>query len=131
VGRMEFEKKMKCVPIMHAAGVKLLAGTDTPNPYCFPGFSLHDELEWFVKAGLSPADALHTATINPAIYFSQEKNFGTVEIGKIASLVVLDKNPLEDIRNTTSIQMVILRGSIMDRKKLDEMLDKVRTQALQ
>ena len=131
VGRMEFEKKMKCISVLHAAGVKMLAGTDTPNPYCFPGFSLHDELEWFVKAGLSPADALRTATINPAIYFSEEKNFGTVEIGRIASLLVLDKNPLEDIRNTTSIQMVILRGSIMDRKKLDEMLDKVRTQALQ
>ena len=54
-----------------------------------------------------------------------------MEIGKIASLVVLDKNPLEDIRNTTSIQMVILRGSIMDRKKLDEMLDKVKAQAAQ
>ncbi len=131
VGRMEFEKKMQCIPILHAAGVKLLAGTDTPNPYCFPGFSLHDELEWFVKAGLSPADALRTATINPAIYFSQEKNFGTVDIGKIASLVILDKNPLEDIRNTTSVQMVILRGTIMDRKKLDEMLDKVRVQATQ
>jgi hypothetical protein len=131
VGRMEFEKKMECIPVLHAAGVKLLAGTDTPNPYCFPGFSLHDELEWFVKAGLSPADALRTATINPAIYFLQEKNLGTVDIGKIASLVILDNNPLDDIRNTTSVQMVILRGSIMDRKKLDEMLDKVRAQAAQ
>ena len=131
VGRMEFEKKMQSIPILHAAGVKLLAGTDTPNPYCFPGFSLHDELEWFVKAGLSPADALRTATINPAIYFSQEKNFGTVDIGKIASLVILDKIPLEDIHNTTSVQMVILRGAIMDRKKLDELLDKVRAQAAQ
>lgn len=131
VGRMEFEKKMQCIQVLHAAGVKFLAGTDTPNPYCFPGFSLHDELEWFVKAGLSPADALRTATINPALYFSQEKNWGTIDVGKVASLVILDKNPLDDIRNTTSILMVILRGSIKDRPQLESMLEKVRSSAAQ
>jgi hypothetical protein len=125
INRMEFEKKLMMIPVLHHAGVRLLAGTDTPNPYCFPGFSFHDELAWMVKAGLTPAEALQTATINPAIYFSIEKDFGTVEKNKIASLVILDKNPLLDIRNTTSINTVILRGSMMDRHQLDKMLQKV------
>jgi len=131
VTRMEFEKKLLIIPVFQKAGVRILAGTDTPNPYCFPGFSLHDEIAWFVKAGLSPAEALQTATINPAIYFSRENDFGTIAKGKIASMVVLDKNPLENIRNTTSINMVILRGSIMDRRQLDSMLEKVRSTAAQ
>ena len=126
VTRMEFEKKLQMIPVLHKAGVKLLAGTDTPNPYCFPGFSLHDELAWFVKSELSPAEALQTATINPAIYFAIEKDYGTVEKGKIASLLILDQNPIIDISNTTSINSVILRGGIMNRNQLDGMLEKVK-----
>ena len=60
-----FQKEMEVVGSMHGAGVKLMAGTDTPNPYCFPGFSLHDELDFMVQAGLTPLEALQTATINP------------------------------------------------------------------
>ena len=129
VSRQEFERKLLMIPILQKAGVRLLAGTDTPNPYCIPGFGLHDELFLFAKAGLSPAEALKTATINPAIYFSRENDFGTIDKGKIASMVVLDKNPLEDIRNTTSIHMVILRGSMMDRRQLESMLEKIRSTA--
>jgi imidazolonepropionase-like amidohydrolase len=108
ITRMEFEKKLLMIPVLHHAGVRMLAGTDTPNPYCFPGFSLHDELAWMVKAGLTPIEALQTATINPAIYFSIEKILDRRK-NKMASLVILDKNPLIDIRNTTSINTVILR----------------------
>ena len=100
-----------------------MAGTDTPNPYCFPGFSIHDELQWLVKSGLSPAEALQCATINPAIYFNIQKDYGTIEKGKIASLVILNQNPLADIRNSSNIWMVILRGRIVDRQQLNNLLD--------
>jgi imidazolonepropionase-like amidohydrolase len=126
LGRQEFEKKLIITTALHKAGIKFLAGTDTPNPYCFPGFSLHDELQWFVKAGLSPAEALQTATINPAIYFSIQKDYGTVEKGKIASLVLLNKNPLKDIRNTTDIYMVILRGRPVPDQQRKDLLNQVR-----
>jgi imidazolonepropionase-like amidohydrolase len=107
---------------MNKKGVKLLAGTDFPNPYVFPGFSLHDELGLMVKGGMSAIDALKSATLNAAIFMNKENDFGSVEVGKLASLVLLNKNPLENIENTTSIETVILRGRVIDRTTLDKML---------
>jgi len=107
---------------MHTANVPLLAGTDTPNPYTYPGFSLHDELELLVSAGLSPMEALQTATIRAAEFLGVESRFGSVEVGKTANLVLLDANPLEDIHNTQKIRAVILRGKFLDRAQLDELL---------
>jgi hypothetical protein len=112
---------------MNKKGVKLLAGTDFPNPFCFPGFSLHDELSLMVKGGMSTLDALRTATLNAAIFMNKENDFGTVEVGKLASLVLLDKNPLENIENTNSIEAVILRGRVIDRTTLDKMLSQAQS----
>src|SRR5262249_27449919 len=98
--RRIFKRDLERVGAMPRAGVELLAGSDLPNPYCFPGFSLHDELELLVEAGLSPMAALQTATRNPAKYLDQLKDFGTVEQGKIADLVLLEADPLQDIKNT-------------------------------
>ena len=83
--------------IMHRAGVKFLAGTDLSNPWIFPGFSLHDELANFVAIGMTPLQALQTATLNPARFYSAVDSMGTVGVNKIADLVVLDGNPLVDI----------------------------------
>jgi len=107
---------------MHRAGVEFLAGTDTPNPYCFPGFSLHDELARLVEAGLSPMEALQTATLNPARYFDRLQDVGTVQPGKLADLVLLNANPLQDIHNTTNICAVVANGRFYDRAALDEFL---------
>lgn len=112
---------------MNANGVKFLAGTDFPNPYVFPGFSLHDELSLMVKGGMTTIDALRTATINPAIFMKKEADFGSVEKGKLASLVLLNKNPLENIENTKAIETVIVRGKIYNRKALDLMLEKAKS----
>lgn len=112
---------------MNKKGVKLLAGTDFPNPFCFPGFSLHDELSLMVKGGMSALDALRTATLNAAIFMNKENDFGTVEVGKLASLVLLNKNPLENIENTSSIETVILRGRVIDRTTLDKMLSQTQS----
>ena len=122
LSRLVYKKQIELVGMMHRAGVEFLAGTDVENPYCFPGFSLHDELELLVQAGLSPMEALQTATLNPARFLGNEKEFGTVEEGKIADLVLLEANPLEDIRNTTKINSVVLNGRLLDRKALDQLL---------
>jgi len=119
-----FQKQLEVVGDMYRAGVPILAGTDVMNPYCFPGFSLHDELAWLVRAGLKPAEALRVATINAAKYVGKDKDFGTIERGKVADLVLLDLNPLMDIHNTTKINLVILGGKVFDRAALDKMMPK-------
>ncbi|HVJ10170.1 MAG TPA: amidohydrolase family protein, partial [Burkholderiales bacterium] len=85
-------------------------------------FSLHDDLEWLVKAGLSPLAALQAATRNPAVYLERLQDFGTVEKGKIADLVLLDADPLQDIRNTRRIAAVVSGGKFFSRADLDRML---------
>ena len=117
-----FQKELTIVGAMQKAGVPILAGTDTGNPFCFPGFSLHDELALLVIAGLTPVEALRSATLSPAKFFGLDKTLGTIEQGKIADLVLLDANPLEDIRNTQRINAVIANGRLFDRKALDKLL---------
>ena len=108
---------------MHRAGVKLLAGTDVgANPLCWPGIGVHNELEMFVQAGLSPAEALKTATINPTNFLEIDQDFGSIEVGKIADLVILKGNPLEDIKQVREIEAVIKRGVVFDAKKRVQLL---------
>ena len=111
---------------MQQRGVRILAGTDTPIAYCLPGFALHDELALLVESGLSPAEALRTATWNPAEFLHLTADYGSVEPGKVADLVVLDANPLVAISNTTRIQSVVRRGHAIDAAALQRMLDGVR-----
>lgn len=129
LGKRGFEKDLQLVGAMHRAGVPILAGTDVLNPFCFPGFSLHDELELLVKAGLSPMAALQTATLNPARFLGRAKEMGTVEQGKIADLVLLDADPVADIRNTTKITAVIVSGRLFTRSSLDQMLAQAEARA--
>jgi imidazolonepropionase-like amidohydrolase len=120
--RQFYQESLKLVGRMHCAGVSFLAGTDEMNPYCFPGFSLHDELALLVEAGLSPLEALQAATRNPAEFFGWLDERGTIEKGKAADLVLLDADPLADIHNTTKIRAVILDGRWLDRAALDRLL---------
>lgn len=107
------------IPDLRRAGVGLLAGTDAgANEYSLPGFSLHDELVELVEAGLTPMEALQTATLNPARYLGLTDALGTVEMGKIADLVLLEANPLEDIHNTQKIAAVVVNGSILGKPEL-------------
>jgi imidazolonepropionase-like amidohydrolase len=107
------------------AGVGILAGTDDSNPYVMPGFSLHDELRLLVESRLTPMQALQAATLNPAKFFGQLASSGSVEKGKIADLVLLDANPLVDIRNTARIRSVVVNGRFLDRQELDNMLKEI------
>src|SRR3984885_9856031 len=127
--KKEFQKDLEVVGAMQKSGVGILAGTDAGNPFCFPGFSLHDELGFLVQAGLSPMQALQTATINPARFLGQEKDLGTVETGKLADLVLLDANPLDEIGNTKKIAAVVSDGKLFSRAALDEMLAQVEALA--
>ncbi len=128
-GKKEFQKDLEVVGAMQKAGVGILAGTDVSNPFCFPGFSLHDELGFLVQAALTPMQALQTATLNPARFLGREKDFGTIESGKIADLVLLDANPLDDIGNTKKIRAVIYGGKVFDRTSIDAMLASVEALA--
>jgi len=125
----QFAESKKIVGAMYRAGVPILAGTDTMNPQCFPGFGLHDELALLVDAGLSPMAALQASTRNAAEFMGQLDRRGTIEAGKIADLVLLDKDPLADIHNTRTIQAVVLNGKLFPRAALDAMLAKAQTLA--
>jgi hypothetical protein len=128
--RDEFAQDLKVVvPAMRWAGVRLLAGTDASVPYCFPGSGLHDELELLVEAGLNRMEALQAATRNPAEFLGWERKLGTVQRGKLADLVLLDADPLEDIRNTRRIRAVVLGGRVLDRAALDAMLPRPKPPA--
>jgi hypothetical protein len=113
---------------LNEAGVPILAGTDSPDPYVIPGFSLHDELALLVQSGLTPAQALRTATYNAALFIGKSES-GAAQKGMIADLVLLDANPLVDIHNTRKISAVILGGKLFSRKDLDRMLEQVEEEA--
>jgi Amidohydrolase family/Domain of unknown function (DUF4440) len=100
----------------------MLAGTDVGNPFCFPGFSLHDELALLVESGLTPLAALQSATSNPAMFMNAADRYGSIARGKIADLVLLDADPLQDIHNTTKIRAVFVAGKEFDRAALDSIL---------
>jgi imidazolonepropionase-like amidohydrolase len=114
---------------LNRAGVRMLAGSDSPNPFVYPGFSLHDELGLLVRSGLTPAEALRTATTNPASFLGMTDSLGTVARGKVADLVLLDANPLTAIANTKRIRAVIQGGRLLDRRALDVMLAQARARA--
>jgi imidazolonepropionase-like amidohydrolase len=99
-------------------GVPLLAGTDLGDPYVVPGFAFHDELQLLVAAGVSPLHALRSATIEPARALGLADELGSIQSGKMADLVILDANPLSDIRNTRRIRAVVLNGRWLDADKL-------------
>jgi len=115
-------KGLEITGMAHKAGVTIMLGTDTADCGVFPGFAVHDELEELVKAGLTPAEALKTATWNGAEFLGRTSESGSVEAGKLADLVLLDANPLDDIRNTGKIAALVLNGRYMERSALDQLL---------
>ncbi len=126
-GRKEWEEwNLMMVNKVHKTGIDIMAGTDAPIAMLTPGLSLHEELMVLVKAGLSPLDALKTATINPARYFNLENELGSIQETMWADLLILNANPLENIQNTKKINAVIKQGKVYSRKDLDNMMSKLR-----
>jgi imidazolonepropionase-like amidohydrolase len=114
---------------LHRAGVPLLVGSDSLDPFVFPGESLHKELAELVRAGLTAAEALQAATRGAAEFLGRQHDSGTVENGKIADLVLLEASPLENIANTQRIAAVIRNGKYLDRADLDKLLAGARAAA--
>jgi imidazolonepropionase-like amidohydrolase len=109
---------LQAIPDMKKRGNRFLAGCDG----LVPGFCLHDELEWFTKAGFTPLEALQTATINPARFLNREDSQGTVAVGKRADLVLVDGDPMLDIRNVRRISAVVVRGKLVRKPEIDRVL---------
>ena len=126
-----FARQLEIIALLHREGVKFLAGTDLSNPFIYPGFSLHDELADLVRAGFTPAEALRAATIDPARYLGAADSLGSIAAGKRADLILLEANPLADIRNTTRIAAVVTDGRLFDAAAIRKLLDdgKVRARA--
>jgi imidazolonepropionase-like amidohydrolase len=113
-----FDDLLANIGMLHGRGVLVSVGTDTGNPYVFSGFSVHRELELLVRAGLTPMEAIQAATKRAAEMIGEDDDFGTIEPEKRADLLILGANPLEDIRNTRSLEVVISEGRVIDRDKL-------------
>jgi hypothetical protein len=123
--RRMIEIRRKLIKALHAGGAGLLLGSDAPQMYNVPGFSTHRELETLVASGLTPHQALETGTRNVAVFFGTLKETGTVETGKRADLVLLDADPLKDIRNTTKRSGVMLRGRWLPQAEIEKRLVEV------
>ncbi|MBI2403561.1 MAG: amidohydrolase family protein, partial [Gemmatimonadetes bacterium] len=118
VGRALWEKRIALVGAMHRAGVGILPGTDAPLRNSPPGFGLHQELELFARAGLSPFEVLRVATLEPARYLGMLDSLGTIAPGKVADLVLLTADPLADVGNLRRIEAVVANGRLLDARVL-------------
>jgi Amidohydrolase family len=117
-----YQKELELVSAMRRAKVKFMAGTDIPAPYTYPGFSLHDELALLVFTGFTPFEALQAATRNPAEYLNLSDKLGTIQKGKLADLVLLEANPLDDIGNTKRIAAVVVNGRYLSKEARERTL---------
>ncbi|HYH78472.1 MAG TPA: amidohydrolase family protein [Longimicrobium sp.] len=117
-----YGRQLEIARLLHQNGVRFLAGTDLSNPYTFAGFSLHEELELLTRIGMTPMQALQAATIEPARFLKMADSLGTVAQGKAADLVVLDADPLADIRNVSRIHAVLLNGRLIDAAERERIL---------
>lgn len=127
--RVFFASQQRLVGAAAHAGVGVIGGTDALNPYCIPGFGTHDDLVLLVESGLSPMRALQTVTRDAARFLGLAHTVGTVTAGKAADLLVLDANPLADIRNTQRIHAVVVRGRLIERAEREQILADVEEAA--
>ncbi|HEY9261942.1 amidohydrolase family protein [Chitinophaga sp.] len=125
--KMIYETSSSILPLLQKAGVKLMAGTDAGylNSFDFPGIGLHQELALMVKFGLTPLQALQASVINSPAYLHQT-NYGAIAAGKKADILLLDANPVADIHNTQKINALVVKGKLLDRAALDQLLQEVR-----
>lgn len=129
VANRAIEIRRALILALHESGAGLLLGSDSPQRFNVPGFALHRELGLLVAAGLTPYEALRTGTVNPARYLKADDERGTVQEGRIADLVLLDENPLEDIENSRRVHGTVVRGHWLSRAELDDRLAQAERQA--
>ncbi|MEN8375523.1 MAG: amidohydrolase family protein [Gemmatimonadota bacterium] len=117
------ETMLIAVKALHGAGARLVVGTDAPGSFVLPGFSVHEELGFFVEAGLTPFEALAASTRGAAEFLEASDEFGTVQVGRRADLILLKANPLEDVRHTSELAGAMANGSWFSEQELDAMLE--------
>jgi imidazolonepropionase-like amidohydrolase len=122
------QRSAQMMPLLQQAGVRIIAGTDAGflNAYNYPGLGLHDELARYVEAGLSPGQALQSAILAGPQWLGLDADYGAIETGKVADLLLLTRDPLQDISATRGIEGVVLRGRWFDRSALDRLLETAR-----
>ncbi len=125
--RYFLQLRRKIIRECHKAGIKIALGSDGPQVFNIPGFSLHHELEYMVASGLTPYEALKTGTVNVAEYFKRP-DAGIIKAGNVSDLVLLSANPLTDVRNSLSIDGVMIGNNWLSREYLDQQLAKLRKQ---
>ncbi len=128
VRKEKYRKLLSLLPLIKKSGMTIIAGTDAGflNSYIYPGFALHDELEIYVEGGLTPLEALRTSVVNGPEYFGLSEKYGSVSEGKVADLLILNSNPIKDIRATEDIDQLIKKTKVYDRIQLDKMLKDVK-----
>jgi imidazolonepropionase-like amidohydrolase len=127
--RRQVSSDWKLARELRRADVLQLVGSDSLDPFNFPGESLYRELAEFVRVGYTPGEALHAATTGAARFLDRDGDFGSVSAGKLADLVLLDANPLEDIANTRKLNAVVRAGNYLDRASLDHLLADAKSAA--
>lgn len=122
------EKSLEMIKPMYDNGVPLLAGSDCGpfNSYVYPGGSLHNELERLVAAGLTPLEAIKTSVINGPAFFDLQESYGSIQSGKMADIIILAKNPFNNIENLISVSSVLSKGKIYEQEKLQQMMQAVK-----
>jgi imidazolonepropionase-like amidohydrolase len=127
----EYALSVQVLPMLRDAGIPILAGTDAGylNSFNYPGQALHDELALYVEAGLTPAQALASATLTGPAFLGRADRYGAVTKGRVADLLILNADPLRQISATRAIHAVVLKGRLLDRAALDALLTEAKAQA--
>ncbi len=121
--------RKKLIKALQEGGHGMLLGSDAPQLFNVPGFSIHHEINGMLDAGLTPLQIIQSGTINPSIFFNEQHTFGQVKEGLDADLVLLDANPLEDIKSLQKIYGVLRQGNWLSRDMIDKKLKKIASNA--
>ena len=125
VARNVIKNRMRLLKVLDDGGVKILLGSDAPQRFSVPGFSIHREMKRMADAGMKPYDILRSGTYNVGLYLKEKDNFGTIEAGRRADLILLNANPLEDISNITRRSGVMVRGRWLSEREIQSRLDQI------
>jgi imidazolonepropionase-like amidohydrolase len=122
---MVIDNRMRILRAHNDRGARILMGTDAPQQFSVPGFSLHREIRRMVEAGMTPYEVIQSGSVNVGAYFANEDNFGTITQGKRADMLLVEGNPLADVANVENLEGVMVRGRWLPRTEIDATLAEI------